>query len=92
MNDSWSPAVVTKTFKDGPNLNATEINNSTIIEDSTTYAQRVAHTTSIKLVNNRYEIPVTQKFSLKAFNNTINIAQNYVCIFAPSSYATPLRQ
>ena len=52
-----------------------------MIEDSATYACRVAHAAFIKFINNRFDIPITLKFSLKVSKNTINISQKHVCIF-----------
>ena len=89
MNDSQPPSTATKTSEDDPNLNPTETNDSTMTEDSSTYARNVAHTASIKLVDNRYKIPVTLKFSLKAFETTININQKHVCIFAAIKLIDP---
>ena len=61
MNDSQLPATATKTTEDDANPNPIETNDSTITENYATYAHRVAHIASMKLVIIRYKIPVTQK-------------------------------
>ena len=45
--------------------------------------------TTIKLVNNRYEIPTILKFTLSPFNFTINITKRHVAVFATIKIVDP---
>ena len=51
-------------------------------DQSDTYDHRVARAEIIKVVNNRYSAPVTQKFAAVTKERPVNIAQKHVIIFA----------
>ena len=51
-------------------------------DPSAEYDRRVAHAEIIKVVNNRFSIPVTLKFAAVTKESTVNITQKHVVIFA----------
>ena len=60
-----------------------------MIDPSDAYDRRVAHAETIKVVNNRYSIPVTLKFAAVTKERTVNIAQKHVIIFAAIKLLDP---
>ena len=53
-----------------------------MIDPSDTYDRRVAHTETIKAINNRYSTLVTLKFAAVTKERRVNIAQKHVITFA----------
>ena len=58
-------------------------------DQSDTYDHRVARAEIIKVVNNRYSAPVTQKFAAVTKERPVNIAQKHVIIFATIKLLEP---
>ena len=52
------------------------------MDPTDTYERRIAHTETIKVVNNHYSTPVALKFAAVTMKKTVNIAQKHVIIFA----------
>ena len=65
------------------------MNITGIYKPSDSYDRRVAHSDTIKLVNSRYKIPTTLKFTLSPFTSTINITKQYIVIFTAIKIVYP---